>query len=49
MSGMTMCVGDWETVDEGVARQFAGRNAACVVMPKRAANATLISGKWGLQ
>ena len=49
MSEMTKCVSDWETVDEGVTRQFAGRNAACVVMPRRAANATLISGKLGLQ
>ena len=44
-----MCVGGWEAGDEGVTRQFAGRNAACVVMPNRAANATFMSGRWGLQ
>ena len=44
MSGMTMCVGEGEEVSEVVTRQLAGRNAACVVMPKRAAKATLMSG-----
>ena len=45
MSGMMMCVGGWEAVEDGVTRQFAGRKAACVVMPNRAAKATLMSGK----
>ena len=45
MSGMIMCVGGWEAVEDGVTRQFAGRKAACVVMLNRAAKATLMSGK----
>ena len=48
-SGITMCVGGREAEDEGVTRQFAGRIAAWVVMPNRAANATLMSGRCGLQ
>ena len=44
-----MCVGGGQRESEGVTKQLAGRNAACVVMPKRAAKATLMSGKCGLQ
>ena len=42
-------LGGLDVEDVGVTRQFVGKNAACVVMPKRAANATLMSGRCGLQ
>ena len=44
MSGMIMWVGGSEVLDDGVTKQLAGRKAACVVMPKRVAKATLMSG-----
>ncbi len=44
MSGMMTWVGGSEVLDEVVTRQLEGRKAACVVMPKRAAAATLMSG-----
>ena len=49
MSGITMCVGGLEAGEEGVTRQFVGKKAAWVVMPKRAGNETLMSGRCGLQ
>ena len=49
MSGITMCVGGLEAGEEGVTRQFVGKKAAWVVMPNRAANETLMSGRCGLQ
>ena len=49
MSGITMCVGGLEAEDDGVTKQFVGKNAAWVVTPNRAANATLMSGRCGLQ
>ena len=49
MSGITMCVGGLEAGEEGVTRQFVGKKAAWVVMPNRAANETLMSGRCGPQ
>ena len=49
MRGMIMWVGGRDVDEEGVTRQFDGRKAACVVMPNRAANVTLMSGQYGLQ
>ena len=49
MSGMMMWVGGRDVDEEGVTKQFDGRKAACVVMPNRAANVTLMSGQYGLQ
>ena len=49
ISGMTTCAGGLEAEDEGVTRQFVGKKAAWVVMPKRVANEALMSGRCGLQ